>query len=415
VIYRFDEFEVDDREFRLSANGAPLQVEPKVLRLLLYLIENRNRLVRKQELLDRVWPDAMVTENALTRVVGLLRKALNDDSHVPRFIETVPTAGYRFIASVTVAEENSIVVPPLVAQEQIPATPTSAAEPGRSGRRIIASVILALIAVGAGILFLVHHRKPVPIGKGTVVLADFDNSTGDPVFDATLRQGLSTQFEQSPFRTLSNDRIQHSLRMMGQPTGARLTPAIARELCVRTSSEVVLDGSIAPIGTQYVLGLRATDCRNGKIIAQEQVQAARKEDVLGALDRIASGSKARLRESLPAVENHDNQMFEATTPSIEALEFYSLGRNKAYAGEPAAALLFLLRAAELDPNFASAYTSISLIYSNREEPERAAEAIRKSYGLRGRLNELERLVSEVNYYVLATGELERAEQALNIY
>ncbi len=102
MIYRFDEFEVDDREFRLSANGVTVQVEPKVLRLLLYLIENRNRLVRKQELLDRVWPDAMVTENALTRVVGLLRKALNDDSHVPRFIETVPTAGYRFIAKVTV-------------------------------------------------------------------------------------------------------------------------------------------------------------------------------------------------------------------------------------------------------------------------------------------------------------------------
>ena len=214
--------------------------------------------------------------------------------------------------------------------------------------------------------------------------------------------------------TLTDERIQRTLRMMGQPADARLTPAVAREICVRTSSAVVLDGSIAPIGTQYVLSLRATDCRSGKIIAHEQVQAVRKEDVLGALDRIANSSRGRLRESLPTVENNDNPIFEATTPSIEALQFYSLGRQKQYAGQTAAALLYLLRAVELDPNFASAYTSISLIYSDRQEPERAAEAIRRSYGLRGRANELERLVSEVNYYVLATGELERAEQPLNI-
>ena len=206
--------------------------------------------------------------------------------------------------------------------------------------------------------------------------------------------------------TLTDERIQRTLRMMGQPADARLTPAVAREICVRTSSAVVLDGSIAPIGTQYVLSLRATDCRSGKIIAHEQVQAVRKEDVLGALDRIANSSRGRLRQSLPTVENNDNPIFEATTPSIEALQFYSLGRQKQYAGQTAAALLYLLRAVELDPNFASAYTSISLIYSDRQEPERAAEAIRRSHGLRGRANELERLVSEVNYYVLATGELE---------
>jgi DNA-binding winged helix-turn-helix (wHTH) protein/tetratricopeptide (TPR) repeat protein len=414
VIYRFDEFEVDDREFRLSANGATVQVEPKVLRLLLYLIENRNRLVRKQELLDRVWPDAMVTENALTRVVGLLRKALNDDSHVPRFIETVPTAGYRFIARVTVAEQNPVVAP-LAPTGTTLATATSATRFRASRKWTFAAVILLLAAVGGGIFLFARHRRQAVHEKATVVLTDFDNATGDPVFDGTLRQWLAVRLEQSPFLTLmSDERMQLTLRMMGQPANARLSPAIARELCVRSSSALVVDGSIASLGSQYVLGLRATDCRSGKVIAQEQVQAARKEDVLGALDGIASKLRAQAGESLTTAEKYDTPIWEATTPSMEALRFYTLGQKKAYGGESAAALLFFLRAVELDPNFASAYTSMSLIYSNRQEPERAADAIRKAYELRDRVNEGERRVIEANYYVLATGELEKAEHPLNV-
>src|SRR5580704_9784173 len=178
------------------------------MRLLLYLIENRNRLVRKQELLDKVWQDAMVTENALTRVIGLLRKALNDDSHVPRFIETVPTAGYRFIAKVTVLEEGPAVEPmTLTATATIP----PAAEHGRglqAKRWIFASAILLLAAVGVATYFLVGHRRRVLTEKDTVVLADFDNSTDDPVFDDTLRQGLTVQLEQSPFLNLvTEERI----------------------------------------------------------------------------------------------------------------------------------------------------------------------------------------------------------------
>ncbi len=144
MIYRFDEFEVDDREFRLSSGGAPVQLEPKVLRLLLCLIENRNRLVRKQELLDKVWPDAAVTENALTRAIGLLRKALNDDSHMPRFLETVPTAGYRFIANVTVVEGNNSVLEPIAAPKPTSTTATGATKFRASRRWVIASSILVL-------------------------------------------------------------------------------------------------------------------------------------------------------------------------------------------------------------------------------------------------------------------------------
>ena len=202
--------------------------------------------------------------------------------------------------------------------------------------------------------------------------------------------------------------------MMGQPPGTRLTSAIAREICIRTSSAVALDGSIAPIGNQYVLGLRAMDCSSGKIIAHEEVQAARKEDVLRALDRIANNTRARLRESLANDEKYDNRVSEAYGSFHGRSCFVQASEGRIICWRRRAALLFLLRAVELDPNFASAYTLIALIYSYRLEPERAAEAIRKSYGLRDRVNELERRVSEANYYILATGELERAEQLLNV-
>jgi DNA-binding winged helix-turn-helix (wHTH) protein/tetratricopeptide (TPR) repeat protein len=413
LTYKFETFEVDDREFRLLEGEVPVQVEPKVLRLLLYLIENRNRLVRKQELLDKVWQDAMVTENALTRVIGLLRKALNDDSHVPRFIETVPTAGYRFIAKVTVLEEGPAVEPmTLTATATIP----PAAEHGRglqAKRWIFASAILLLAAVGVATYFLVGHRRRVLTEKDTVVLADFDNSTDDPVFDDTLRQGLTVQLEQSPFLNLvTEERIRQVLRMMDQPADTRLTPAVAREICERTASAAVLNGSIASLGSQYVLGLRAVDCRNGKVLDAEQAQAKRKEDVLNALSQIASRFRTRVGESLATVEKYDTPLIDATTPSLEALKAYSLGRKKFAMAGYTASLPFFRRAVELDPNFAMAYAYLSTAYSSHRTPELAAENIRKAYELRARVSERERFYIESHYYQNGTGELEKALQVL---
>jgi DNA-binding winged helix-turn-helix (wHTH) protein/tetratricopeptide (TPR) repeat protein len=412
LTYQFESFEVDDREFRLLEGGAPVQVEPKVLRLLLYLIENRNRLVRKQELLDKVWQDAMVTENALTRVIGLLRKALNDDSHVPRFIETVPTAGYRFIAKVTVLEESHIVEP------MTPMATTSAgAERGKGtgAKKWILASVVALLAVVASYFFF-GHRRGVLTEKDTVVLADFDNSTGDPVFDGTLRRGMAVQLEQSPFLSLiPDDRIEQVLREMGQPADARLTPAIAREICERTSSAAVLDGSIASLGSQYVLGLRAKDCKSGKVLAEEQVQAARKEDVLNALDQMAGKFRTEVGESLATVEKYDTPLSEATTSSLDALKAYSLGSNKLSAGANTESLPFFSRAVELDPNFAAAYGAMSWAYNNQREPELSAKSIRKAYELREKVSERERLWIEGNYYWHGTGELEKAVSSVELF
>ena len=412
MTYRFAEFEVDDRQFRLREGGAPVQVEPKALRLLLCLIENRDRLVRKQELLDKVWPDAMVTENALTRTIGLLRKSLNDDTHVQRFIETVPTAGYRFIAKVTVLGENPVVEPMRPAAT---AQPTAEFGPGGGAKGLgakrwfFAFVILLLAAVGVVAYFLAGHRGRVLTEKDTVVLADFDNSTGDPVFDGALRQGMAVQLEQSPFLSLvSDERIQQVLKLMGQPADVRLTHAVAREICERNGSTAVLDGSIARLGSQYVMGLRVTDCHSGKVLAEEQVQAARKEDVLGALGQVAKKFRSQVGESLTTVEKYDTPLAEATTPSLEALKAYSLGSKKMFEGQQSASVPFFKRAVELDPNFAAAYRSLSAVYFNHHEPELAAENIRKAYELREKVSDRERLSIETNYYRNGSGEVDKA-------
>ena len=414
MVYRFHQFEVDDGEFRLSEDGTPVQVEPKALRLLVYLIENRNRLVRKQELLDKVWPDAMVTENALTRAVGLLRKALNEDSRVPRYLETVPTVGYRFIAMVTVANEKS-EAGPVAPQDPIAAQVEDGAGIRAPKRWVLLCAMVALAVVAAGTFLFFHHGRKILAAADTVVLADFDNSTGDPVFDGTLRQGMAVQLEQSPYLSLITDgRIQQVLQQMGQPADARLTPAIAREICERTSSAAVLDGSIAPLGSQYVLGLRATDCQSGKVLAEEQVQAARKEDVLNALDQMAGKFRTQVGESLTTVEKYDTPLAEATTPSLEALKAFSLGLNKLRAGANTEAIAFLSRAVELDPNFAQAYAVMSVAYASQSEPELGAESSRQAYKLRDRVSERERLRIEANYYLHGTGELEKAVSSFEL-
>jgi DNA-binding winged helix-turn-helix (wHTH) protein len=213
------EFEFDIATFRLFQAGTPLSLEPKALHLLRFMLDNRNRLIRKHELLDAVWPEANVGETALTRAIALLRKAFDDDSKVPQFIETVPTLGYRFIAHVVRLDQP-------VANEQANAPEAefgSEMRPGTSHvRRLWWAGAVGLAIAAAGLDYSISHRKPPLTGQDTIILGDFTNSTGDTVFDGTLRQGVATQLEQSPFLSLVSDRrIQQTLNMMEQPADAR--------------------------------------------------------------------------------------------------------------------------------------------------------------------------------------------------
>ena len=277
--------------------------------------------------------------------------------------------------------------------------------------KVISSVAAAVLAVCAAAYFYFQH-KPKLTDKDTIVLADFKNTTGDPVFDGTLRQGLAVQLEQSPFLgLLSERRIQKELGLMVQPADARLTPDLARQVCERTSSAAVLEGSIASLGTQYVLGLTAKNCRTGDVLDEEQVQAARKEDVLKALSQIASKFRTRVGESLATVEKHDTPLAEATTPSLEALKAYSTAVK--IHGRPAVPLY--LRAIEIDPKFSMAYAHLGQVYGQLGESDLSAESIGKAYELRDRASDPEKFFLAFSYDFRVTGDLEKAQQNCELW
>ena len=279
----------------------------------------------------------------------------------------------------------------------------------KHGMGIVVAAVAVLVLTIGGYFYL--HRPPRLTDKDTIVLADFVNTTGDPVFDGTLRQGLAVQLEQSPFLSLiTEERMQSVLRLMGQPQDARLTPEIARDLCERTGSAAVLDGTIASLGSQYVLGLRAKDCRTGNVFAEEQVQAARKEDVLNALGEIASKFRSRLGESLTTVQEHNTPLAEATTPSLEALKAYSMAWKVAASHDPAAAVPFFKHAVEIDPKFAIAYASLGLFFGSMGETKAGTENIRRAYELRDRASDNEKFFITAYYDGRATGNQKKAQQ-----
>ena len=269
------------------------------------------------------------------------------------------------------------------------------------------AAVLTLFAAG----YFYFHRTPKLTDKDTIVLADFINTTGDPVFDGTLRQGLAVQLEQSPFLSLvSDERIQKVLGLMGRTADARLTPELAKEICERTGGAAVLEGSIASLGSQYVLGLRAKNCHTGDVLDEEQVQAARKEDVLNALSQIASKFRARVGESLSTVEKHDTPLQEATTPSLEALKAYSGAWKVHYSSGAAAALPLYKRAIEIDPKFAMAYAWLGDMYGQMGESDLSAESMSKAYQLRERASDREKFFITAYYDLRVTGNLEKAQQ-----
>jgi tetratricopeptide (TPR) repeat protein len=290
-----------------------------------------------------------------------------------------------------------------------PATPqklgatAARARAARSARRRrigipIASIVLLALFIGGWLYY--SPEAHALSATDTIVLADFTNTTGDAEFDGALRQGLEVQLEQSPFLSLVSDQeIQKTLRLMGQPADAKLTTEIARDLCQRVGSKAYLSGSIASLGSQYVLGLKAVNCLSGNRLAEEQERATGKEQVLSAMDEAAPKLRAKLGESLRTVQKFDTPLEQATTHSLEALQTYSAGRKQLIRnGDAAAAAPLFQRAISLDPNFAMAHLSLGLSYLSLEETNLAAENFRMAYNLRERVSQWEEFAIESRYY-----------------
>ncbi len=301
-------------------------------------------------------------------------------------------------------------------QVTITKTVIVARNPHINWKHIVAggAVLLALLGVGGWL----YSRKAHALGQSdTIVLADFVNKTGDPIFDDTLRQGLAAQLQQSPFLSLVSDqKIQQTLKLMGKPPETKLSPAIAADLCIRAGSKAYLSGTISSIGSEYVIGVSAVNCQTGDSLAQEQVTASGKDNVLKALGGVSTTLREKLGESLKTVKKLDTPIDQATTPSLEALQSFSLGRKMMQGkGDYAAAMPLLQHAIQLDPNFAMAYAMLGTTCHNIGEKKLAAQNTRKAYELRGRVSEWEKFYIESHYYDFVTGDLEKARQTYELW
>jgi serine/threonine protein kinase/Tfp pilus assembly protein PilF len=279
---------------------------------------------------------------------------------------------------------------------------------------LYAAAALLVVGIVAGGLY--YHYRSRQSGRltdrDTIVLADFSNSTGDSIFDDTLKTALSVALNQSPFlNVLSDDKVAGTLQQMTRPPGTKLTPQLAREVCQRVGSKAYIAGSIGSLGSEYVLGLKAVNCQNGDTLAQEQVTAPVKENVLDALGSAASRLRSQMGESLATVQRFDVPLEQATTSSLEALKAYSLGQKADREKGPGAALPYSQRAIELDPNFAMGYLAVGGQYFSLAEPARASEYMAKAFQLRDHASEREKLALAANYYLNVTGELGKAAQA----
>jgi serine/threonine protein kinase/Tfp pilus assembly protein PilF len=284
----------------------------------------------------------------------------------------------------------------------------------RKHLKVIASVATVLATVAVGTFYL--HHTPKLMDKGAIVIADFTNPTGDAVFDGTLRQGLSVQLEQSPSLSLvSDDEIQHILRTMRQPTDAKITANLAREICQRASGAAVLKGSIAQIGTQYNLIIKAVDCADGKLLASSEASASDKNHVLDVLGKRASEIRIKLGDSLATVPKYDTPLEEATTASLEAFHAYTLGEQSLVRrGDSVGAIAFLEQAVQIDPNFALAYMVLGFVYANLGEDRLSVDSMRKAYELREHVTGLERLIIEAAYHQVVTGDLDEARRSAEL-
>jgi len=374
--YEFGPFRLDAERRALYREGEFIPLTPKAAEILALLLEEAGRVVTKEQILERVWPGVVVEEGAIANNISALRKALDPGFGGEAPIATVARRGYRLTAEVRGGHANAGATATAPSPH---AAPDPAAQPAQ---------------------------------RSIVLIADIENRTGDPVFDETIRQALMLHLAQSPFIDLISDRkAQMTLGYMGK-AGATVTGEVALEICQRTGAKAAVTGSIFAIGEDYVIGLQALHGVTGDILLAEQSRARGKGEVLKALDNAAIGLRTKLGESLASVHSYFRLFDEVATSSLEALKAYTVGRRVWWTHGDPAAMPHYLRAIELDPNFASAYSALAIVSSNMGKTIEAKRYMERSYELRDRMSERERMRCEANYNESTTGDLHRTIDAL---
>ena len=456
VVYEFGPFRMDPDKQVLLRDGQLIAVTPKAFETLLVLVRRGREVVSKEELLKEIWPDSFVEEANLSQHIFKLRKALGDTLEGERYIVTLPGRGYRFAVPVrTITEGGEVLIAQMRSRAQIvieedapepvetqpAALPPPAHAKPKWRKWLLPAGAAAVIAIaGLGLLLLLRHHQAIPLNArdsvvvapgtwdvltlfnrsraltetDTVVLADFANSTGDPVFDGTLRQGLAIELEQSPFlRIMDDEQVQSALRLMSLLPGARITNQIAHEVCVREGAAATIDGTIASLGKSYVITLQAIACQDGATLAREQIQAVDKEHVLNSLGTAATAMRGKLGESRSSIQKWNRPLEEATTPSLEALQTFTAGSDQMGQGHFLAAIPLAERAIALDPNFAMAYALLAGAFQNAGDIGRQREYIDKAFALIDRVSPFERDFIAAHYYNF-NGELDKAIDAYRL-
>lgn len=428
----FGPFEFNQREAELRKYGLRLKLQEKPFQILATLLEHPGEVVTREELRERLWaPDTYVDfERGLNIAVNKLRVALGDDPEKPQYVETVRGRGYRFVAEVREANNGEylpaakhavlrIVVPedeegqisgsetrPIALVRAPVAFPAARSAGARRWKWVTLGVAVAVLLTTAAILYL---RRPAFTERDSVLLADFENTTGEPVFDETLKRALAVKLDESPFlNVFPEQQVRETLRFMGRSPDERLTVPIAREICQRRGAKALLAGSVARLGSQYVVALEAMNCATGDALAREQVDAGSREQVLQAMGRATSSLRGKLGESLSSIQKFDAPIEEVTTASLDGLRAFSLGETQRARGKETEAIPFYEQAIELDPNFAMAYGRLGAIYQNIGESDRAILFKKKAFELRGRTSGREKLYISAHYYQTVTGEIEKA-------
>jgi len=411
--YRFGPFELDPRQSSLSRNGNRVKLQELPFRLLVMLVERGGELVTREEVRQRLWPENTFVEfdNSLGVAIRKVRDSLGDNADVPHYVETIPRRGYRFIAPV-LTEGAAAPAPEVEAPLAVPVQETRRS---RRGMAILISVALGGALIVAGWFWRNQMRPRIP-ERALVVVGDFANTTGDPVFDGALRRAALIQLAQSPYlNILSDQKLGEILQDLGRTPDDKLTPALALEVCQRGKASALIVGSIQPTGGAFLLALEATRCADGRSLGHETLTVANQKAVLPRLGSMIEDLRRSLGESRASLQQFDVPVEQATTNSLEALKAYQLGLELRAHSKNLEARPAFKTAIALDPSFAIAYAQLGSSYSNEGETQESKKYFRKAFELRSHATEPERLYIVGRYFDIVTSELEKGSETYKLW
>ena len=409
TVYRFGMFEANPETGEVLRKGVRVKLQEQPFRLLTLLLENAGEIVSRETVRQSLWPSNTFVDfdASLSVAVGKLRDALGDDADNPRFIETMPRRGYRFVAPVQRTDRTpESAIAPSVASSSLPKT---------RGKVLSIGITLAIL-LGLLVVFLKLRHQATLSHRDGIIVGDFSNSTGDPVFDGSLRRAVVVQLAQSPFFVIASDtKLEETLQSLGRPPDEKLTPPLAREVCQQAGAKAAVSGTISQQGASYRIVLEADRCADGISLARQEVTAAEKDQVLPGLGTAVENLRKKLGESGDSLHDYGVPIDQATTNSLDALKAYQLGLDLRARDNSAKSIPAFKTAVTLDPNFAMAYAQLGSAYSNRGETIVGSQYFKRAFELRSRATDPERFYIAGRYFDIVTGELEKASENYELW